>query len=64
MKGTLLALAHFLRGRREDIVRKVTVVTEVYDPLYGARQGTDDTEVVDFDALLDSIEAFALGFVK
>lgn len=64
MKQTLLDLADFLRARRHNVVRKVTVVTELSDPTYGPQAGTEDIDVVDFDALLDEIDAFALGFEK
>lgn len=55
-------LVEHLRSARSDIVRKVDVVVEIYDPTYGLRACTDTIEYVDFDALCDEMDKFAETF--
>lgn len=54
------ALLAFLREQRHRIVRRITVATPpTFDPTYGhGSPGSEDIEVVDFEALLDAIDEF------
>lgn len=62
MKAALLSLLAHLKERRGDIVRRVSVAHEVFNPTYGPELSHEDIDVVDFDALLDAIDDFARGF--
>lgn len=59
MAELLVELLAFLRERRDQIVRSVTVLEPRWDPTHGHQDpGQKDIDVVDFDALLAEIDAF------
>lgn len=58
----LRALVRYLRDNRQRIVREVEVVQQVYDPTYGLSEHSTTIDVVDFDALVESIDDFAREF--
>lgn len=63
MKALLQALVQHLRTQRANIVTKKDVLVENWDPTYGyGDPNSHEIEIVDFDALLAEIDAFAETF--
>ena len=58
----LKQLAAYLRRRKHAIVSTVEFQAQRHDPTYGLVESNVTIEVVDFDALLDEIDAFADTF--
>lgn len=59
MVELLVELLAFLRERRDQIVRSVTVMRPRWDPTYGDQGPVEtDIDVVDFDNLLAEMDAF------
>lgn len=59
MKG----LSKWLRARRDRIVRKMELLESRWDQTYGPQDPVPTTvEVVDFDQLMQEIEAFEKSF--
>lgn len=56
MSTILKLLSQHLKNRKQHITRRITVDVVVHDPTYGDRTGSEEIEVVDFDALCDAID--------
>ena len=56
LSAVFTALVEHLR--KECPTRYIRFIAKEYDPTYGDREVTVDMEVVDFDALMRSIDAF------
>lgn len=58
MRELLQKLVECLREDKWRIARTVEIQAVVYDPTYGPRETALSIEVLDFDALLESIDRF------
>jgi hypothetical protein len=61
----LKKLTQHLRSNKHKFIRTIEMCYTEYDPTYGSHIGImyhKDVDIVDFDALLDAIDAFSEEF--
>lgn len=62
MPEMLKALVEHLRDAKDRIIRTAQVKGVRYDPTFGPQSYSEEVDVVDFDRLLEEIDAFADTF--